>query len=145
MNTITDYEISQLPPPPIEWVYFSSNDFKAQLKKEVDYDQLHKTREFATYDHFDLPYNTGGIHYKNYSPLGLKKYNNINNTKKNKITCNKSTDWKYIDMYGNKVNQYYKDYYIDKKDLITWLKDCEIDHKKSWTYKKLAELFLKHW
>jgi len=144
MNTITDFEISQLPAPPIEWLIFSSNEFKAELKKEVDYDQLHKTRKSLTYSHFNIPFNTE-FSYENFSPLGLKKYNNINKTKKNKITCNKSTGYEKIDMYGNPVNEYAERCTIYKDDLIEWLSDCQIDHKKSWSYKRLAELFLKHW
>ena len=163
MNTITDFEISQLPAPPIEWLYFSSNEFKAQLKTEVDYDQHHERRRFLSTSHFNMPYNqfeyyhekVDGIYkkifdndfknYKNFSPLGLKKYNNINKTKKNKITCNKSTGYEKIDMYGNPVNGYAERCTIYKDDLIEWLSDCQIDHKKSWSYKRLAELFLKHW
>tara|TARA_R110000823_G_scaffold4604_3_gene18124 strand:- start:1042 stop:1329 length:288 start_codon:yes stop_codon:yes gene_type:complete len=37
MNTITDYEISQLPPPPIAWTLFSSEEFKTDLRIKKDF------------------------------------------------------------------------------------------------------------
>ena len=143
-NPITQTEIDNLPPPPISWIYFSSSAFKDRLINKCENKDYHiRIGKFNTMNDeycYDL---TKSYYPKTYSPLFLKRYNNINKSSKTKKTCLLKNGYYHVDAFGQVIDYHDKELY--KYQLQEWLDINKIKYKKSSSYKILAELFLQNW
>ncbi len=142
-NSITQTEIDNLPPPPISWTYFSSSAFKDRLINKCQNKDYHIRIGRLSGGGWASNFLTGSYYPKTYSPLFLKRYNNINKSTKTKKTCLSKNGYSHVDAFGQVID--YHDEELYKYELQEWLDINKIKYKKSSSYKILAELFMQHW
>ena len=141
-NQLTQAEIETLPPPPKEWIFFSSNDFKHDLINTVNkrYERVMKCKQYRFYG----MNTTRNLNLKDNLHNVFCVFEKINGKVEKQIQYHKFSFVnvkKYTKECATSKDQNFNT--LDKNALLKWCQLNNIKCKKSTKYKDILHLLIK--